>query len=253
MASLSLATVESNAFRAWSRVALIILALTLCLPFHGLWRLLRLHSPWPRLFLYAAGKAAGADVRVKGVPVTRDVLYIANHLSWLDVLVLAGRTGCAFVAKADMAPWPVLGWMATINNSVYVQREKRLDVHAQAEAIRAALATRQPITLFPEGTTGGGAALLPFRSSLIASVVPPPQNITIQPVAIDYGDQASLIAWTDAESVGTNALRVMGRKGRIPTLIHFLEPLPASDFADRKTMSAHSRSVIAKTLGIDLA
>ncbi len=252
MASLSIARTESSPLRAWSRVSLIVLALALCLPFHGLWRLLRLRSPWPRFFLALAGKAAGADVVVRGTPVTNDVLYIANHLSWLDVLVLAGRTGCAFVAKADMAPWPVLGWMATLNNSVYVQRENRLDVSAQAQAIQAALATRQPITLFPEGTTGDGQALLPFRSSLIAAVVPPPENVTIQPVAIDYGCDAAIIAWTDMESVGVNALRVMGRKGRIVAKLHFLDPLPASDFANRKIMSAHSRSLIADTLGIGL-
>lgn len=253
MASLSIARTESHPARAWARVTLIVLALVLCLPFHGLWRLVRLRSPWPQVFLFFAGKAAGADVMVTGTPVTRDVLYIANHLSWLDVLVLAGRTGCAFVAKADMAPWPVLGWMATLNNSVYVQRENRLDVTAQAEAIRTALATRQPITLFPEGTTGAGHALLPFRSSLIAAVVPPPRDITIQPVAIDYGSEATAIAWTDEESVGVNALRVMGRKGRIATRLHFLEPLSASDFANRKIMSAHSRTTIADTLGIGLA
>jgi 1-acyl-sn-glycerol-3-phosphate acyltransferase len=252
MASRSIASLESHPVRAWGRVVLIALALLLCLPGHGLWRLLRLRSPWPRLFLFLAGKAAGADVQVSGTAVTRDVLYIANHLSWLDVLVLAGHTGCAFVARADMAPWPLLGWMATINNSVYVQREKRMDVNAQAVAIRAALATRQPLTLFPEGTTGGGHALLPFRSSLIAAVVPPPRNITIQPVAIDYGRDASTIAWTDAESVGVNALRVMGRKGRIQTILHFLEPLPHSDFTDRKAMSAHSRAQIAQKLGIAL-
>ena len=87
------------------------------------------------------------------MPIKRDVLYIANHVSWLDILVLAGKTGSAFVAKADMAPWPVIGWLATLNNSVYVAREQRLDVHAQALAMKTALETSQPLTLFPEGTT----------------------------------------------------------------------------------------------------
>lgn len=253
MASRSIAAAEPGSWRAWSRVALIILALLACIPLHLLWRRLGLNSPWGAWFLAMSGKAAGADVRVIGVPVTKDVLYIANHISWLDILVLAGQTRCAFVAKADMAPWPVLGWLATLNNSVYVQRDKRLDVSAQAEAIRRALATHQPITLFPEGTTGNGSAILPFRSSLVAAVVPPPADITIQPVAIDYGPIASEIAWVDDdESVGVNALRVMGRKGRIPTILHFLDPLPVSDFADRKLVAAHSRAVIAAALGQDL-
>ena len=250
MASRSIAAVERGSWRAWSRVALIILCLVLFVPPHVLWRRLGLHSPWGGWFLNMSAKAAGANVRVTGTPVTRDVLYIANHISWLDILVLAGRTHCAFVAKADMEPWPVLGWLATLNNSVYVQRDKRLDVNAQAIAIRTALATHQPITLFPEGTTGNGLAILPFRSSLIASVVPPPNDITIQPVAIDYGVVAPEIAWVDDdESVGHNALRVMGRKGRMEVTLHFLDPLPSTDFADRKLMASHSRAVIAAALG----
>lgn len=88
------------------------------------------------------------------MPIKRDVLYIANHVSWLDILVLAGKTGSAFVAKADMAPWPVIGWLATLNNSVYVAREQRLDVHAQALAMKTALETSQPLSSVPRRHDG---------------------------------------------------------------------------------------------------
>lgn len=250
MASRSIARADRIHPRAWFRVFMIVLALLVCLPLHGLWRLVRAPSPWPRLFLRLAGRAAGARVRIAGTAVPRDVLYIANHLSWLDILVLAGATGTAFVAKADMAPWPVLGWLATLNNSVYVQRENRLDAHGQASAVRQALATGQPLTLFPEGTTADGTVLLPFRSSLVAAVTPAPEGIAIQPVAIDYGPAAPAIAWTDDESVGSNALRVMSRPGRIAVTLHFLAPLDHADFADRKAIAAHSRAEIAAALGL---
>jgi 1-acyl-sn-glycerol-3-phosphate acyltransferase len=250
MASLSIGRAERTHPRAWVRVSLIALALLLCVPLHAVWRLFRLKSPWPRHFLAMAGHAAGAEIRVVGTPVRDHVLFISNHVSWLDILVLAGKTGSAFVAKADMAPWPVIGWMATLNNSVYVARDQRLDVGAQAEAMKAALETGQPLTLFPEGTTGDGRALLQFRSSLIASVAPPPQGIAIQPVAIDYGARAPEIAWTEEESVGTNALRVMSARGRLPVTLHFLEPLDQADFAHRKAISVHSRDAIAGVLGI---
>jgi len=248
MASRSIARAERTHPRAWGRVARIAIALALLLPVHAVWRLLRLRSPWPRLFLQFAGKSAGADVTVTGTPLKRDVLYIANHVSWLDILVLAGKTGSAFVAKADMAPWPVIGWLATLNNSVYVAREQRLDVHAQALAMKTALETGQPLTLFPEGTTGDGRELLAFRSSLVASVTPPPQGISIQPVAIDYGPPAPDIAWIDDEPVGHNALRVMSRAARLPVTLHFLEPLDHADFPHRKAIAAHSRAAIARKL-----
>lgn len=248
MASLSIARAERTHPRAWFRVALIALGLLALVPLHGLWRLFGARSPWPAKFLQWAGKSAGADTVVRGTPLKRDVLFIANHVSWLDILVLAGKTGSAFVAKADMAPWPVIGWLATLNNSVYVAREQRLDVGAQALAMKTALETHQPLTLFPEGTTGNGRELLTFRSSLVASVSPPPEGISIQPVAIDYGPPAGDIAWTDDESVGVNALRVMSRPGRLQVTLHFLEPLDHADFADRKAIAAHSRDAIAARL-----
>lgn len=178
------------------------------------------------------------------------MLYIANHVSWLDIAVLGGKTGSAFVAKADMADWPVLGWMATFNNSVYVSREKRRNAGAQAQMVQAALLTGQPLTLFPEGTTGDGRELLTFRSSLLAAVAPPPPGIAIQPVAIDYGPAAPDIAWTGDESVGKNALRLMSRKKRLGVTLHFMKPIDHDLFADRKAISAQARDEIAAALGM---
>lgn len=248
MASRSIARAERTHPRALFRAIRIALALIMLAPFHGAWRLFGLRSPWPRMFLQFAGKTAGADVTVMGTPLRCDVLYIANHVSWLDILVLAGKTGSAFVAKADMAPWPVIGWLATLHNSVYVAREQRLDVGAQALAMKTALETGQPLTLFPEGTTGDGRELLAFRSSLVASVTPPPQGISIQPVAIDYGLAAPEIAWSDEEPVGRNALRLLSRADRLAVTLHFLEPLDHADFPHRKAIAAHSRDAIAGRL-----
>jgi lyso-ornithine lipid O-acyltransferase len=250
MASQSIVRAEPVHPRAYFRVLMIALALLLAVPLHVIGRRFSYFSPFSRLFLRFSAWAVGVDIHIKGERLQRDVLYIANHISWLDIFTLSGRTGCAFVTKADMEPWPVIGWIATLNNSVFVQREKRLDVGAQRDAIQAALGTHQAIALFPEGTTANGRELLPFRSSLVASVTPPPEGIAIQPVAIDYGVVAPEIAWVDDESVGANALRVMSRKGRFPVTLHFLQPLDHADFGDRKAIAAHSRAEIAAALGL---
>ena len=234
--------------KALFRLLLVALLLAVCLPLHLICRLFTHRSPWARLFLGLAGKAAGADVRIIGTPARGRVLFLSNHVSWLDILIIAGKTGSAFVAKADMAPWPVIGWLSTLNNSVYVQRENRHGAADQAAAVKAALETGQPLTLFPEGTTSNGLDLLPFRSSLIAAVTPPPEDVSIQPVALDYGPRAAEIAWVDDEPVGHNALRIMGLPGRMPITIHFLAPLDHADFADRKAIAAHSRAEIAAAL-----
>jgi lyso-ornithine lipid O-acyltransferase len=249
MASASIAKADRPHPRAYARVAMIALVLLVVIVPHLIWRMFNKQSPFATWFLRGAGWAAGAKIRIVGKPITCNVLFIANHLSWLDILVLAGRTGTAFVAKADMENWPVLGWMADQNNTVYVKRDSRATAHEQASSLQDALLTGQPVTLFPEGTTAAGSELLPFRSSLIAAVVPAPEGISIQPVALDYGAVADEIAWTDDESVGKNALRLMSRKGRLAITLHFLKPLDHADFGDRKAIAAHSRAEIAAALG----
>ncbi len=251
MASRSIAKADpASAARAWFRIGAIALVLAVVILPHLLWRLFDRRSPIAGLFLGAAAKIAGADVRVTGQPIRRNALYIANHVSWLDILTLAGRTRCAFVAKADMKPWPLIGWLTTSNNTVYVERESRQKAHHQATALQSALLSGQPITLFPEGTTNDGRQLFTFRSSLIAAVTPAPEQISIQPVAIDYGAVAGDIAWVGDESFGANALRLLGRRGRFPVTLHFLAPLSHADFADRKAIAAHSRAEIAAALGV---
>ncbi|HEX8215825.1 MAG TPA: lysophospholipid acyltransferase family protein, partial [Allosphingosinicella sp.] len=116
----------------------IALSLVLFLPLHYLWRLFRRRSPWPRRFLQWVGFAAGARVRVQGTPLRSHVLFLANHVSWLDIMVLAGATGTAFVAKAEVARWPVIGWLAGLNDTVYVERAARTAVRGPAESRREA-------------------------------------------------------------------------------------------------------------------
>lgn len=250
MASRSIAKAERVHPRAWLRIAAIVAVLLVFILPHMVWRLFDKKSPIAGLFLKSVGWIAGADVTIRGTPVRTKALYIANHISWLDVPALAGQTGCAFVAKADMKPWPLIGWLTTSNNTVYVEREARHTAHHQATALQRGLLSGQPITLFPEGTTADGSALLPFRSSLISAVTPAPDEISIQPIALDYGPIVGEIAWVGEESFGANALRVLSRPGRFPVRIHFLAPLSHADFADRKAIAAHSRAEIAAALGL---
>src|SRR5690349_14713282 len=132
------------------RVLAMAAALLVCLPLHYLWRLVRRRSPWPRRFLALVARAAGMKVRVVGAPLERDVLFLANHLSWLDILVLAGASGTAFVAKAEVAETPVVGWLAGLNDTVFVARAERSAVRGQADSLRSALGRGQPVALFPE-------------------------------------------------------------------------------------------------------
>jgi 1-acyl-sn-glycerol-3-phosphate acyltransferase len=229
------------------RALAIVAALLACLPLHYLWRLARRPSPWPRRFLGLVARAAGMRVRVVGTPLERDVLFLANHLSWLDILVLAGASGTAFVSKAEVAGVPVLGWLAGLNNTVFIARSERSGVLAQAGALRAALATGQPVALFPEGTTDGGVEVLPFRPSLLAALYPPLPRVRVQPVALDYGTAADDLAWVGEEPGLANVRKVLARPGTALVTLQFLAPVDPAG-ADRKAVARAARAEIVEAL-----
>ncbi|WP_010543710.1 lysophospholipid acyltransferase family protein [Sphingomonas elodea] len=242
-----------EAARVWFRVARLALALLIHIPLHYLFRLVRLPSPWPRLFLASAARIAGAKVKCVGTPLKRDVFYISNHLSWIDILALGGASGTAFVAKAEIGASPLVGWLAGLNRTVYVKRENRMGVAEQINQLRAALAETWAITVFPEGTTTDGRSLLPFKTPMLRVLEPPPPGVMVQPVMLDYGPAADDIAWIGQERGLNNAKRVLARKQRFRLRVHFLEPFDPRDFPGRKAIAAESRrrieTALVRTLG----
>ena len=234
--------------RLIARVAAMVAALILCVPLHYGWKLAGRRSPWPRRFLFWVGRSAGMRTRIVGEPLPDHVLFVSNHESWLDILLLAGASGTAFVAKAEVADWPLIGWLAGLNDSVFVAREERRGVRGQADALRTALAAGRPVALFPEGTTDGGTQVLPFRPSLLAALYPPLPGVRVQPVAIDYGAAAEFLAWVGVESAVANAKKVLSRPGTVPVTISFLEPIDPAQAGDRKALANAAREEIVAAL-----
>lgn len=231
------------------RVVGLALAATIAIPCHYLFQLLRLPSFWPRLFMTTAARLCGARVGVKGVPLKRDVFYIANHVSWVDILAIASASGTAFVAKAELATAPVVGTLAKMNRTVFVQREDRLGVADQINRLRAALADNWSITVFPEGTTSDGRSLLPFKTPMLKVLEPPPPGVLVQPVLLWYGlDTGYEIAWVGEESGRDNALRLLSRSGSFAVMVEFLEPFNPRDYPGRKAIAAESRRRIEEAL-----
>ncbi len=230
------------------RTALLAGLILVCAGPHLLWRGLRLSSPWPRWFMVAATRICGVRRRTVGVPLKRDVFFVANHLSWLDIPVIASANGTAFIAKAELATAPVVGWLAKMNRTVFVSRADRMGVADQINQLRDALADVWAITIFPEGTTTDGLSLLPFKPSLLAVLDPPPPGIMVQPVALDYGAAAQEIAWVGVEEGQDNGFRVLSRRGSFPVTVHFLEPFNPLDYPGRKAISAEARRRIADAM-----
>lgn len=230
------------------RLAALAGSLLLCLLPHLLWRIMRHPSPWPQRFLALAARSVGAHVRIAGRPHDGDMFLLANHVSWVDILALGGATGTAFVSHDGVARWPVIGWLAAQNNTLFVARERRGALSGQLDALRAALLGHQPVALFPEGTTSDGNGLLPFKPALLAVLLPPPRSVMIQPVHIDYGAATAAIAWHGEEGAGANAQRILGRKGSLVVTLRFLEPFDPAACADRKMIAAVARERIAQSI-----
>lgn len=185
-------------------------------------------------------------MRLVGRLSTDHALLVANHRSWLDVPVLGGATGCAFISKVEMNSHPVMAWFAGQNRTVYVDRSDARSLPRQVDMVRRALSSDQPLALFPEATVAHGPRLLPFRASLFTAVVPPPPGCVIHPVAIDYEADAADLAWAEGEAGVSNALRILGRKGRFAVRVSILPPLDPA--LDRKAMAKASHDAIADSL-----
>ncbi len=230
------------------RAAALVGLLLILLPLHYLYRTLAYGSPFPMLFLRYAARICGARVEVIGTHLRRDVFYVANHLSWVDILAVAGASGTAFVAKAELAETPVVGWLARLNRTVFVKREHRMGVAEQINALKEALFDNWSVTVFPEGTTTDGQSLLPFKTSMLSVLEPPPPGVLVQPVILDYGAVAEWIGWIGEESGVNNAKRVLSRRGTFRLKVHFLEPFSPEDFRGRKAIGMESRRRIEEGL-----
>ena len=215
-------------------------------PPHLLSKWLLGRSGWPPRFLRHAGLIIGVRPEVEGRPVEAHTLILANHTSWLDIILLGGWCNAAFVSKAEVKSTPLLGWIADQNRTLYIDRAARRDSHAQVRQIRQALDQSQPLAVFPEGTTGDGRRLLPFRTTLLAAVAPPPLAVSVRPVAIDYGEQADGVGWHSGERGMANFRRVLGRPGTMAVAIRLLDALPAVD--DRKELARLAQRSIAASL-----
>ena len=129
----------------------------------------------------------GVQMRVLGdVPKTGPVLLVANHISWLDILVMHAARHCRFISKSDIQHWPVVGMLATAAGTLYIARESRRDalrvVHRMAERLRA----QEVLAVFPEGTTGDGSTVLPFHANLLQAAIS--ADAPVLPVGLRFAD-----------------------------------------------------------------
>lgn len=209
----------------------------------------------PPHFLRGVGWLTGLRVWREGRPAPgangRALLLLANHTSWLDILVLAGASRAAFVAKGELAGHSFLKWLCEQNDTLFIARERKGAIGEQVSRLTALLDLRR-VAIFPEGTTSDGTQVLPFKSALLSAVEGAGGDVTVQPVALDFED-APEIAWFGDEPGGANVLRMLARTRPIRVTARFLEPLAGPELADRKAMASVAQRRIAEALKLSPA
>jgi lyso-ornithine lipid O-acyltransferase len=162
--------------------ALVENAITI--PFFAQARRRHARTAWLRRWSRFACRIVGIRVTTRG-SMPHSGLLVCNHLSYLDIIVLSSIRPCVFVAKRDVAAWPLFGWLARAAGTIFVDRERRLASANVVDLVREAVAGGSLVVLFPEGTSSDGSTVLPFKSALLESAVK--LRCPVGAGAIDYG------------------------------------------------------------------
>jgi 1-acyl-sn-glycerol-3-phosphate acyltransferase len=202
-------------------------------------------------------------VRVTGTPPSggEAALVLANHISWLDIPVLGSLRPLSFVAKSEIAGWPVIGVMAKLQRTVFIDRARKRHTAVVNTELSRRLSAGEVVVLFAEGTTGDGNRLLPFRTSLVgaaraALTVGGLERVRLQPLCIAYTGRHGMpltrkerpeVAWYGDMELAPH-LALFLERGPIDAEIVWGEPVTFADGMDRKAATALAEAAVRRSL-----
>lgn len=179
---------------------------------------------------------------------TDKTLFIANHISWIDIWAIKQVHAVNFVAKSEVRGWPVIGWLAEKTGTLFIERARRHDTGRTANGMEQGLREMKCLCLFPEGTTTNGTELKPFKTGLLQAAIN--AEATLQPVAIRYpnpdGTPNTAIAY-DGDITLLQSLRTVLKQKEIVVELHFAPPIPAQN-QERRHLSHQARHAISSLL-----
>lgn len=191
----------------------------------------------------------GFRIHRVGTPLPGAVMFVANHVSWIDITALHSYRMMGFVAKREIASWPVVGWLATMGETIYHQRGSQESLGGVLDEMLARLRDGRAVGVFPEGRTRSGEEIGPFHARIFLAAVE--AEVPVQPVALRYGDGASrqtIIAFGPTENFAANVLRLLGEPGCRVEVV-FLEPILPGDAEGRRRLADTARSRIVDAMG----
>ena len=201
---------------------------------------------WSRRLLHLMS----IDIRIHGALAHPNVLVVANHVSWLDIFALHAVGPVRFIAKSEIARWPLLGRLVSGVGTLFVERARRHDTHRVNQQIAQALVEGDIVAVFPEGTVTDGTELLPFKGSLLQPIVDAQGHV--QPVALRYrspdGHASMVPAYTDETTFLESFWRICGARALVVEM-QALELLPAQE-VHRRELARAAEAAIRAALGL---
>lgn len=240
--------------RAWTRGGLILGLTGLLLPVYLIAMPLGRHARWRVAALWFSGccDILGLAIRVSGWPrVNQGTIHLSNHVSYLDILVLGRLIDGTFVAKSEVARWPLIGWLARLTGTEFVSRRLQT-LRADCQRLERRLGAGDGLILFPEGTSSDGRRVLPFHSSLLKIAE---ASRSVQPVSVAYvrrrdgsllaDPERDAFAWFGDMTLLPHLGGVLAADG-VEVEVIFHPPLSPAAFADRKALAARCESRVAE-------
>ncbi len=190
-------------------------------------------------------KIYGCDVSFSG-PVPESGLLVANHLSYLDILVIASIMPAVFVSKSEVRQWPLIGRLTALAGTVFIQRGRRTHVGPVNREIASAMDDGALVVVFPEGTSSNGEQVLPFRSPLLEPVIRGRQPIAVGFLhyELDDGDARNEVCYWGDHTFFTHAVNLLGKKCRVRATMRFGIFQRKSD--DRKELARELREEVLR-------
>ena len=188
----------------------------------------------------------GIHLKVLGQPVVNGpALIVANHISWLDILVMHAARHCRFVSKSDIREWPLVGMLATGAGTLYIERTSRKDALRMVKDMAEAMKNGDVVAVFPEGTTSDGRELLPFHANLIQAAIAaeaPVQPVSLKFVDATTGQPSFAPCYIGDDTLVGSMWRTLSAPA-IVAVVHFGEP-QAANGRDRRAWAHDLREDI---------
>lgn len=189
----------------------------------------------------------GVELETRGAPADGPVLFVSNHVSWLDIPVLGAQTGACFLSKAEVRDWPLIGHLAAAAGTLFIKRGNG-ESGRKASEIAGHLRVGRRILVFPEGTTTDGTALRRFFPQLFQA--PVEAGVAVQPVALRYldenGDVDPELAFIGDDAFHTHLWSMM-RRPRVRVRLDYADPLSHGEY-DRDQLCREARRAVAERL-----